>query len=134
MVDDSESQNLSDVSQSSNPSSQTFQQISPTPLDSLQTAAKESPVSQNRVEGLRRQREKTRGTLASRLLWLIIGTAFGSFLLVAVDLVSNLSDEQQSDLDTDFASDVITLLITTQSTLAGSAIGFYFGNKQSDER
>lgn len=98
------------------------------------TDAKESRVSQSKVEGVRRQREKTRGELANRLLWLIIGTAIGSFILVTIDLVHDSATTQDSDIDTDFASDVITLLITTQSTLAGSAIGFYFGNKQSDDK
>ncbi|MGK7918108.1 MAG: hypothetical protein AB4038_21655 [Prochloraceae cyanobacterium] len=67
--------------------------------------------------------EKTRSTLAILLVSFLGGSIAFSFLIIFLILCSNLTSEDKLS----FTKDTITLLVTTQVGIVGSAIGFYFG-------
>lgn len=74
--------------------------------------------------------EKTRSGLANKLLTLLISTYIGSFIiLIAVVIypVDNLEEKLQIYT---YSKDIMILLITTQTGLVGTALGFYFGSRR----
>lgn len=92
------------------------------PLDSSELSSKLTPLPY--------KQEETRSWLARRLVNMLIGTIIGTFLLIVVDKILITLDENQ---DNQTSRELITLLWTSQATLVGSALGFYFGNQKSDK-
>lgn len=80
-------------------------------------------------ESILHTREQVRGHLATSLIYLVIGTAAGAFLVAAGDYANAV--RRNEDPDRALAKDIITLLLTSNSALAGAALGFYFGDKGS---
>jgi hypothetical protein len=77
-----------------------------------------------------RDREKARSWIAKALVVSSITTVFATFLLIAVDRVSLYMFEKKPT-DDGLAKDLITLIWTAQTALVGSALGFYFGDRDS---
>jgi hypothetical protein len=78
--------------------------------------------------------EETRANLAKYLVggWAI--TTLLVLLLVAGEKFAyyRLPDNERANIrDQTGAKDLITLVLTTQSTLVGAAIGFYFGTRET---
>lgn len=74
------------------------------------------------------KQEETRAWLAKRLIDLVTWTIFGTFLLIVTDKVLVALDRKT---DSQASRELITLIWTSQATLVGSALGFYFGNQKS---
>jgi hypothetical protein len=74
------------------------------------------------------QREDTRRRLAELLVYSYIGTIVLTLLLVAGDRFA-FYWYGKSPPTNDQSKDLITLIWTTQTTLVGTALGFYFGGK-----
>lgn len=93
------------------------------------TFVSEDKISTTEKKSISEQQESTRSTLA---IWLVIALFFTylvSFLLFFI--VIWFPPEKEEDAFTKI-KDVITLLITTQTGLVGSALGFYFGTRHKD--
>ena len=95
----------------------------------------ESPLTEKGDPGERRYRilyarETVRGRLANGLLYLLIGTAFGALSITVLDHVGALLNSEKEP-EWEMTKDVISLLLTSNSALAGAALGFYFGDKGS---
>jgi patatin-like phospholipase/acyl hydrolase len=89
--------------------------------------------------------EKTREKLAMKLISIFGGTAIGAFvflflLLVAVIFSNNTNKDTATPAKEKIttllapAKEIFTILLTTQATLVGSAVGFYFGERSSMKR
>lgn len=95
----------------------------------------EEDLSSQSIENLTtyiaQKQEDTRSQLAKTLLWLLIGTYIGSFLiLIGVIFYPMQTNVDKSTVYT-YIKDVVTLLITTQTALVGTALGFYFGSRNN---
>jgi len=77
-----------------------------------------------------RDREKARSWIAKALVVSSLTTVFATFLLITVDRVS-LYVFEKKPTDDGLAKDLITLIWTAQTALVGSALGFYFGDRDS---
>ncbi|MCC5602821.1 hypothetical protein [Nostoc favosum] len=72
------------------------------------------------------KQEETRTKLALYLVYTLIGTLFLSFVLTGVAAFS--PDKE----DRNYFKDLITLVITSQTGLIGTVLGFYFGAKNNE--
>jgi len=79
------------------------------------------------------KREDTRSNLANWLIWLLIGTYLFTFAFSLYVLHIQVAENGSKDIDKIYAytKDIFSLLITTQTGLVGSVIGFYFGSNQN---
>jgi hypothetical protein len=130
--------------------------IQPTPLDSLQNVTfpldlppqyppieSNPPPSLNDVlgeldskkpaataseEDILRKRETARSWLAKALIYSLWGTITVTFSLVLIDRFMLYSGKT---VNQDQGEDLITLIWTAQTTLVGTALGFYFGERDS---
>jgi hypothetical protein len=87
---------------------------------------KVASVSQGSIE------DKTRTRLSMLLVSGLIGTIFFIFVIVIMDKVAfwgNKDAKEQSQS----AKELITLVLTTQTTLIGTALGFYFGSRTTKQ-
>jgi hypothetical protein len=66
--------------------------------------------------------EQTRSQLAGWLIIVFGASSVFSLLIAAATLVFSESNTKE-----DFTRDILTLVVTTQSGLVGTAVGFYFG-------
>ena len=77
------------------------------------------------------RREDTRSQIAGRFLYILISTYLLSFLtmigVLTMPFFVSSNQEVRNDSYT-YTKDIISLLITTQTGLVGSIIGFYFGS------
>lgn len=81
---------------------------------------------------LPRIRENTRSGLANKLLYSLIGSYISSFIiLIAVITYPVDNQEEKSEIYT-YSKDIMTLLISTQTGLVGTALGFYFGSRNEN--
>mgnify|MGYP001072325308 CR=1 FL=1 len=82
---------------------------------------------------LEEKQEATRSQLATFLLKMLAGTLTASLvLIVALTLVSVFvprEREEAFEQTSNLAKDLITLILTTQTGLVGTALGFYFGSR-----
>jgi len=74
------------------------------------------------------QRENTRALLATRLFSILIISLVGTGFYIFVDL---LMPKQISQERSNMHREIITLIWTSQVTLMGSALGFYFGSERN---
>lgn len=78
--------------------------------------------------------ERTRAYLARFLIYSLVGTVAAVFITIGVDkyYYYSASDAAKEKIkDQTGAKDLITLVLTTQSTLVAAAIGFYFGTRDT---
>jgi hypothetical protein len=90
--------------------------------------------------------EKTREKLAMRLICIFGGTVFGAFVFLVILGLGAVISSNNTNKDTATpakekittllapAKEIFTILLTTQATLVGSAVGFYFGERSSMKR
>jgi len=88
------------------------------------------------AEQINIRREDTRSKLAERFLWILIGTYFLSFLtrigVLAMPFFVQSNQELRND-SYSYTKDIISILITTQTGLVGSIMGFYFGSSSDSK-
>lgn len=88
------------------------------------------PASENPLKNrpapldLERTREKTRQQLATFLFAAYAFTNLAAVTIVGIDFFRSQNKTESSNL--------LTLLLTSQTTLLGTALGFYFGDRKSD--
>lgn len=94
----------------------------------------------NRVEkefNLQASQETTRSQLATFLVRILSRTIIASFSLVIVLLIMSIfiDDKKTSSFDKTSAlvKDLITVILTSQIGLVGTALGFYFGSKSDSD-
>jgi small-conductance mechanosensitive channel len=79
------------------------------------------------------KQENTRSKLATSLINILAGTLIGSFALIVVMtiMIGLVSKDKEVLLKEHNAwlKDMITLALTAQTGLIGSALGFYFGSR-----
>lgn len=84
------------------------------------------------------QQEQTRSQLATFLIKIFAGTLGLSLALVISLVVLSITiDKDKSenfDKTTALVKDLITLVVTSQIGLIGSALGFYFGSRNNDSK
>jgi len=97
------------------------------PKDFLTSA---NPVQEG--ESLYVLREKTRSKLAEFLIYSFMGTVAAIFVIIIIDktFYYTASDKEKFK-EQPGTKDLITLVLTTQSTLVAAAIGFYFGARDT---
>lgn len=81
------------------------------------------------------RQEITRSELAKWLVMSFVGTVAGVFVLILFDKVyyisaSDSAKDKMKDQQTG-TKDLISLVLTAQSSLVGAAIGFYFGTRET---
>lgn len=91
---------------------------------------KEENISKD--ESISSRQESTRATLSIYLLMFLGATYLCTFILLFG--IIYFPPKQSSDNVDSFTKlkDIITLLITTQTGLVGSALGFYFGSRNNE--
>lgn len=104
-------------------------QIKPVNPDEFEKNLSEEEI-RNLDHDLNKDIEKTRSGLANKLLSLLISTYIGSFIiLIAIIIYPVDNQEEKSEIYT-YSKDIMTLLISTQTGLVGTALGFYFGSRR----
>lgn len=85
---------------------------------------------------LEEKQEQTRSQLATFLIKILAGTLVASFSLIVILIVSStfVDERRAASLDKQnvLVKDLITFIITAQTGLIGTALGFYFGSKSSN--
>lgn len=85
---------------------------------------------------LEERQETTRSRLATFLIKILAGTVAASFAAVIIlTIMSGFIDERKSttfDKNTALVKDLITFILTAQTGLIGTALGFYFGSRGSN--
>jgi len=79
----------------------------------------ENFISQTSRERIAESQESTRSNLAIAVIGIYGSTLLLSFLVISFEL------------DKDQRKEVLTLILTSQSTIIGGAVGFYFGNRSN---
>ena len=94
------------------------------------------PIAVNTGQTLEEKQEQTRSQLAGFLVKIFVGTIIGSFVLFStlVLLTMNIDEKEAGNLDKTsiLVKDLITLIITSQTGLIGSALCFYFGSRNNN--
>ncbi|AFY71073.1 hypothetical protein Pse7367_2820 [Thalassoporum mexicanum PCC 7367] len=90
-------------------------------------------------DAILKDREQTRAKLASGLLWIFGGTVAFAYLVLLIFTIMVLitlsrGDQKEPEKYFSFAKDVITVLLTTQAGLTGTALGFYFGSQAAADK
>lgn len=98
--------------------SSTSQKTEPTVLD---------PGIQETQVGIEVQRERARTRLSSGLLGLLTASLVGTGVYIFLDL---LIPRQVPQERSNMHRELITIIWTSQVTLVGSALGFYFGSER----
>ena len=86
---------------------------------------------------IQQKQEETRSELATFLVKILYRTLIGSFVLVAGLIVASITvEEKKADSlakNTTLVKDLITYLLTAQTGLIGTALGFYFGSQTNNK-
>ena len=87
----------------------------------------------NIADELDKSRESTRSWLARALMWILAVTvAFSILLSILIIFFSpNESPEQRKEIYI-YSKDILALFLSTQTTLIGTVLGFYFGSMQKN--
>jgi len=91
-------------------------------------------INPNQSPTLPDRQETTRAWLATFLTYTLAGTITTSFILIISLVVMSgfVVDEKKNnsfDKTSALAKDLITFILTAQTGLIGTALGFYFGSK-----
>ena len=91
-------------------------------------------INLNQGATLPDRQETTRAWLATFLTYTLAGTITTSFILIISLVVMSgfIVDEKKTnsfDKTSALAKDLITFILTAQTGLIGTALGFYFGSK-----
>jgi hypothetical protein len=82
---------------------------------------------------LEERQETTRSQLATFLIKILAGTLTASFgLIILLTVMSGFVDEKKIesfDRTSSLVKDLITFILTAQTGLIGTALGFYFGSR-----
>lgn len=82
---------------------------------------------------LEERQETTRSQLATFLIKILAGTLTASFgLIIILTVMSGFIDEKKIesfDKTSSLVKDLITFILTAQTGLIGTALGFYFGSR-----
>lgn len=82
---------------------------------------------------LEERQEITRSQLATFLIKILAGTLTASFgLIILLTVMSGFVDEKKMDSfnkTSSLVKDLITFILTAQTGLIGTALGFYFGSR-----
>ncbi len=70
---------------------------------------------------LEKEQAQTRGTLARLLIYSLISSLVFSFSLATIVFW------RSSEVSQDFVKDIIVIILTSQTGLVGTVLGFYFG-------
>jgi hypothetical protein len=85
---------------------------------------------------LEERQETTRSQLATFLIKILAGTLTASFgLIILLTIMSGFVDERKVasfDKTSSLVKDLITFILTAQTGLIGTALGFYFGSRGSN--
>ncbi|OCQ99456.1 hypothetical protein BCD64_10380 [Nostoc sp. MBR 210] len=85
---------------------------------------------------LQERQEETRSNLAKFLIKMLAATLVASFSLVALLVISSaFMDKEKADSlekNSSLVKDLVTFILTAQTGLIGTALGFYFGSKSND--
>jgi hypothetical protein len=79
-------------------------------------------------------RERTRGKIAERLVWTLIGLIAATFVLLVVNIAvcsGNTCNATVTNLEN--VKTIITLLLTPIVGLVGAVTGFYYGAKSGGD-
>jgi hypothetical protein len=79
------------------------------------------------------RQEITRSQLATFLIKILAGTLFASFslIIVLVVMAGTIGEEKKETFNENsiLVKDMITFMLTAQTGLIGTALGFYFGSR-----
>lgn len=91
----------------------------------------EIPAEDKSNPPIEQQRERARTFLSIGLLSLLTASLIGTAIYIIADVINpkELSQERRN-----MHRELITILWTSQVTLAGSALGFYFGSQQNNSQ
>jgi hypothetical protein len=82
---------------------------------------------------LEERQETTRSQLATFLIRMLAGTLIASFSIIAIlTVTTSLVDDKKAEIIKEnnlLVKDLITLILTAQTGLIGTALGFYFGSR-----
>jgi hypothetical protein len=82
---------------------------------------------------LEERQETTRSQLATFLIKILAGTLTASFgLIILLTVMSGFVDDRKTesfDKTSSLVKDLITFILTAQTGLIGTALGFYFGSR-----
>ena len=85
---------------------------------------------------LEERQETTRAQLATFLIRILAGTLLASFslILIMILMAGFAGEEKQESLkdNNSLVKDLITFMLTAQTGLIGTALGFYFGSRGSN--
>ncbi len=95
-------------------------------------------INPNQGDTLPDKQEKTRAWLATFLTYTLAGTITTSFILIIGLVVMSgffVDEKRNSSFDktSALAKDLITFILTAQTGLIGTALGFYFGSKGNSD-
>lgn len=76
------------------------------------------------------KQEQTRSWLAKALVTTLMGTIVLTFTFVGTEMLLKVSGK---DVETQDFREILTLVLTSETALVGTALGFYFGSQNSDE-
>ena len=107
-------------------------------LDESPSIVDVTPTTKNTNKTVEEQQEQTRSQLARFLINIFALTIGGSFaLFISLVILSvNIDEKKAENLDKTsiLVKDLITLIITSQTGLIGSALGFYFGSRNNNSK
>jgi len=85
---------------------------------------------------LEERQETTRSQLATFLIYMLAGTLLASFILIVILTIMSgiVNDTKVESFDKTVAlvKDLIMFILTAQTGLIGTALGFYFGSRGSN--
>ncbi len=91
-----------------------------------------SPYNKFKIE---EKQEETPSQLATFLIKILAGTLTASFrLILLLTLMLGCVDEKKAEAlknNSSLVKDLITFILTAQTGLIGTALGFYFGSRDS---
>lgn len=87
------------------------------------------PGIQETQVGVEVQRERARTRLSVGLLGLLTASLIGTGIYIFVDLLAQKTISQERS---NMHRELITIIWTSQVTLVGSALGFYFGSERDN--
>lgn len=94
-----------------------------------------SPTTNPSGKTIAERQETTRSKLANFLIYILAGTLIASFvLIITLTIMSGFIDKKKEYFDktSSLVKDLITFILTAQTGLIGTALGFYFGSHKDN--